>query len=141
MTKWLCANYRVVLLPKFQTSQMVKKPEKNTWLPRRWRKINSTTARGMLTWAHFRFRQRLLAKQREYPQFQVIVCDEAYTSKTCGQCGELHHKLGGGKIFRCPNPTCGFVSPRDVNGARNITLRYITMYCGSSLHLQSALTA
>ncbi len=137
MAKWLCENYRVVLLPKFQTSQMVAKPKrgalgnaaKETSKPTRWRKINSKTARGMLCWAHFRFRQRLLAKQREYPDCTVVVCDEAYTSKTCGSCGHIHANLGGAKRFRCPH--CTFELDRDVNGARNILLRYLTLQCQS----------
>ncbi|WP_307731330.1 zinc ribbon domain-containing protein [Microseira wollei] len=43
------------------------------------------------------------------------------TSKTCGSCGYIHHKLGGAKVFKCPR--CGVRIPRDVNGARNILLR------------------
>jgi transposase len=24
----------------------------------------------------------------------IVICDEAYTSITCGKCGHLYHKLG-----------------------------------------------
>ena len=48
----------------------------------------------MLTWSHYRFRMRLIAKAREYPHCKVIVVDEAYTSKTCGSCGNIHQRLG-----------------------------------------------
>ena len=89
------------------------------------RKIGSKTARQMLTWSHYRFQQRLVNKTREYRNSQVIICDEAYTSKTCGCCGQLHEKLGGSKTFRCPH--CGVVMDRDMNGARNILLRYLTL--------------
>ncbi|MDB9538814.1 zinc ribbon domain-containing protein, partial [Anabaenopsis arnoldii] len=41
--------------------------------------------------------------------------------RTCGNCGHVHHKLGGNKIFKCPH--CGIQVYRDVNGARNILLR------------------
>jgi len=57
----------------------------------------------MLRWSHYRFQQRLVNKTREYRESQVIVCDEAYTSKTGGQCGKLHKKPGGNKTFHCPS--------------------------------------
>ena len=75
LSKWLCENYRVVLLPKFDMQQMTRRAK---------RKINSTTARGMYTWAHYRFRQTLIHKAELYPSCTVIVCDERYTSMTCG---------------------------------------------------------
>ena len=114
LAKWLCENYRCVIIPEFETSQMVTKGK---------RKLNSKTARAMLTWSHYRFRQRLLNKAREYRSCQVIVADEAYTSKTCGRCGEINAKLGGAKTFHCSQ--CGYEADRDANGARNILLRYI----------------
>ena len=116
LAKWLCENYQIVFLPAFQTSQMIRRGQ---------RKIRSRTVRGMVTWSHFRFRQRLLAKARAYPDCRIVICDEAYTNKTCGKCGQQHHKLGGNKIFRCPS--CSVVIDRDVNGARNILLRFLTL--------------
>jgi len=115
---YLCSNYSVVLMPEFTTSKMVS---------RKHRKIGSHTARSMYTWAHYRFRQRLLHKVREYPSCKVVLCDEAYTSMTCGACGTLHHSLGASKQFRCPS--CGCTLDRDANGARNILLRYLSL-CG-----------
>lgn len=64
------------------------------------RVINNKTARGMLNWSHFRFRQLLLSKSREYPDCKVIICDEHYTSKTCGACGFIHYGLGGNKVMK-----------------------------------------
>jgi transposase len=52
------------------------------------------------------------------------VVDEAYTSKTCGRCGSLHDGLGKSKVFKCPS--CDFTLDRDVNGARNILIRFLT---------------
>ena len=92
-SKWLCECYGCVLIPKFESSQMVRGGK---------RKIRSKTAPAMLTWSHYRFRQRLHAKSREYPWCSVVETEEAYTSKTCGGgCGWLHLKLGGSKLFRC----------------------------------------
>ena len=109
---FLATHYDLVLLPKFETSRMVERTPK--------RRINSKTARGMLTWAHFRFQQRLTHRaQRTGTQIKIV--SEAYTSKTCGSCGVLHPTLGGAKVFRCPN--CGHTIDRDANAARNILLR------------------
>jgi putative transposase len=119
LIKWLCENYHLVLLPKFDTQHMISKRDGR-------RRIRSKTARAMATWAHYRFRTRLLSKsQNEYPWCRVELVDESYTSKTCGGCGALHDKLGGAKLYRCPK-SCGFVADRDLNGARNIYLRFCT---------------
>lgn len=117
---WLCENYKVILIPKFESSRMVKRAE---------RKINTMTARNMLTWSHYRFRELLKTKAELYPWVKVIECDEPYTSKTCGCCGELNNKLGGAKIFKCNR--CDYVADRDINGARNILLRYLSLFCGN----------
>eukprot|EP00043_Microstomoeca_roanoka_P020507 m.250428 g.250428 ORF g.250428 m.250428 type:complete len:146 (-) comp17176_c0_seq3:2043-2480(-) len=115
MAKWLVTHYRVVLIPAFETARMAT---------RAGRKINSKVARSMVTWSHFRFRQMLLAKSELYDHSSVIVCDEAYTSKTCGQCGKINNNLGGSKTFKCR--PCGYVADRDISAARNILLRYLT---------------
>lgn len=110
MTKWLCENYKVILIPKFETSQMTR---------RTLRKLNGQTARSLLTWSHYKFREMLKAKAELYPGVKVVVCGEAYTSKTCGSCGVIHTTLGGSKTFRCKH--CGLVA------ARNILLRYLSL--------------
>lgn len=107
---YLALEYDLVLLPEFESSQMVR---------RAGRRIRSKTARSMLTWAHYRFRQTLLARARLSGCVVKLVTEE-YTSKTCGRCGKIHDKLGGQKTFRCPS--CGHEVDRDANGARNIAL-------------------
>jgi len=126
MSTWLCRNHRVVLIPIFETARMSarRKPDGRS------RRLNSKTARAMCTWAHYRFRERLKAKAELFPWCRVIECDEAYTSKTCGRCGQLHHKLGGNKTMRCPHPGCGYVADRDISAARNILLRFLTKRVG-----------
>ena len=114
---FLCKNYKVILLPEFNVSQMMK---------RFYRRISRKTVRQMVTWAHYRFRKRLLYKQQFFPGCKVIICDEAYTSKTCGKCGFIHAKLGGAKQFKCPNSLCSYHGDRDIHAARNILLRYLT---------------
>jgi transposase len=115
---WLCRNYKVILLPSFETSNMVRRGQ---------RRIRKTTAKSMLDLGHYRFKQRLLHKAREFPGCTVIICDEHHTSKTCGLCGSLHHSLGGNRVFKCPNPECGFTIDRDVNGAAS-AVRFICTF-------------
>ena len=92
LAQWLCQNYKIILLPKFETSHMVLKNK---------RKIQSRTACAMLTWSHFRFQMFLLHKIREYKYCKVIECTEEYTSKTCEHCEQINDKLGGSKTFQC----------------------------------------
>lgn len=84
------------------------------------RKIRSKTVRSMLTWAHYRF-ELFLTQKAEMTNTIVITGSEAYTSKTCSKCGHIHQKLGGSKVFKCPE--CGHVLPRDMNGALGFMLR------------------
>jgi len=115
LAKWLCENYQLILFPEFKSSGMVRRKE---------RKINNKTVRNMLTWSHYRFKQRLLSKVREYQQCKVKIVTEEYTSKTCGNCGIIKQNLGGNKIFRCSS--CKYESDRDFNGARNILIKYLS---------------
>jgi len=111
LAKHLATHYDVVFIPPFETSQMVRKASRN---------ISSQSVRQMLGWAHYRFRQRLLFKCRQYG-CKVAVVDEAWTSKTCSRCGRLNYTLGGKKVFSCRH--CNLVMDRDINGAKNIFLK------------------
>jgi IS605 OrfB family transposase len=64
VTKWTCENCNTIVLPKFETQNMSSKSQK---------KINSKTARNMLTWSHYRFKTRLMNKTREYPNCRVTL--------------------------------------------------------------------
>ena len=110
--KFLCSNYEEILLPVFKTQKMCKKER---------RKLNSKTARNMLTWKHYRFQQRLLAKGKS-TNTKVRIVTEEFTTQTCGQCGKLSGNLKGAKMYKCKK--CNFVMDRDANGARNIFLLY-----------------
>ncbi|MFL5811576.1 MAG: RNA-guided endonuclease TnpB family protein [Flavisolibacter sp.] len=92
LVKYLCLNYEFVLLPKFDTKGTINRKK---------RKISSKTARAIITWSHFTFRERLLDKVKEYPECKVKLVTE-YTSMTCGSCGELNRSLGSKKNFVCP---------------------------------------
>lgn len=126
MARWLCLHHRVVLLPEFETSKMLRRGQ---------RRIGSKTARAMATWSHYRFKTRLLNKSREHPDCRVYIVSEAYTSKTCGHCGHIHSELGGSKMFKCPS--CKWEIDRDINGARNILIRFLTENLSDSLFGES----
>ena len=66
----------------------------------------------------------------------VHVVSEAYTSKSCGRCGRLHHALGGNHTFRCPHPPYDYRSDRDAHGARNIMAMNVERYVGSVVPVQ-----
>jgi putative transposase len=89
------------------------------------RKINNNTARKMITWSHYKFKQILKAKSKRYG-CEVFDCDEHYTSKICTHCGNANEKLGGKKDFICKN--CNIQMDRDFNGARNILIKFIYKY-------------
>lgn len=111
---YLCDRYSIILLPKFETSKMVKKMTRN---------IGSKTARAMMGWSHYRFQQFLLNKSRERTNCKVIICGEYCSSITCGGCGKLHRNLGTNKTFDCPY--CPYIADRDMNAARNIFLIHL----------------
>jgi putative transposase len=117
LCKYLCENYNVVLIPKFESSKMVSRAR---------RRINSRTVRSLLTWSHYAFRMRLHQKAEEHPWVKVIEVTEEYTSKTCGRCGTINKNLGGNKTFHCSN--CNWIIDRDVNGARNILLKWMLSF-------------
>jgi IS605 OrfB family transposase len=108
---FLAKNYDLIMIHKFETSQMIKKEN---------RKISSKTARQMAKWAHYRFRERLLLKCQHYG-CKVAIVNESWTSKTCSSCGNLNHQLGAKKIFHCDH--CKITMDRDINGAKNIFLK------------------
>jgi putative transposase len=108
--RFLVDNFDVILLPTFETSQMISKRGR--------RKIRAKTARNMQTFAFYRFSQRLKQKAKEAGKVVLFVC-EAYTSKTASWTGEIKQNLNGSKTITSQ----GVKVDRDINGARGIFLR------------------
>jgi len=50
----------------------------------------------------------------------LVQVDEAWSSKTCSQCGGVHYGLGASEVYRCTNADCGLVAERDTQSAKNI---------------------
>ena len=72
--RWLTSNYRVILLPKFETQSMTRRGE---------RQIHSKTARMMLSFQHYRFKKRLQWKAWQRGSL-VLEVNEAYTRNSDG---------------------------------------------------------
>ena len=108
---FLTKNYKVILLPKFSVKSIVKKPN------------SGLNKRRLLSLSHYAFRNRIIHKAKKNCNV-VILCSEAYTTKTCGGCGVLS-TCDGNRIHNC---SCGLSIDRDVNGARNVLLRSLTKY-------------
>ncbi|MHB8628205.1 MAG: RNA-guided endonuclease InsQ/TnpB family protein [Aggregatilineales bacterium] len=107
--RFLVDHFDIILIPTFETLQLVARER---------RKLRSKTVRSMLTWAHFKFKERLKVVAAEYGK-TVIEVNEAYTSKTCSWSGEIV-KVGSSERIRGSD---GIQMHRDVNGARGIFLR------------------
>jgi putative transposase len=106
---YLTNNYTSILLPSFETQDMVKS-----------RKLHKTVKRDMLNYSFFKFKQRLQHKCSITKYCNVSIVNEAYTSQTCGYCGNL--KKTSDEIIKCDK--CNKVFDRDINGSRNIYIKY-----------------
>lgn len=56
-----------------------------------------------------------------YKKREIHVVKEHYTSQACTKCGNC--KKINGKTYNCGK--CGLSINRDINGARNILLKYL----------------
>ena len=108
--KYLTDNFDIILLPSFETSEMVLRGQ---------RKLRRKSVRNLLTFAHYRFQQFLAWKCKQTGKALFIV-NEAYTSKTCSWSGEIISNLGGRRVVTGSD---GISMERDQNGARGIFLR------------------
>ena len=111
LASWLTRSFDTIIIPKFNTHLMSKRGN---------RRIGRKTVRGLMTWGHGMFREKLRQMCERHGN-TLLHPSEAYTSKTCSLCGWIDEKLGGKKIFTCRN--CKLVICRDENGARGIMLR------------------
>ncbi len=101
-------DYKTIYIPEFKTSQMISK-KKN---------LTHAIRRSMQGLSHYRFRMRLITKAAE-TNIKVKVCDESYTSQTCGKCFNRHKVQG--RVYKCLK--CEVELSRDMNGARNIMIK------------------
>ena len=109
---YFTSNYQYIHGSIFPVADMV---ERNPGA-----RIQSCTRRDLLTWRHGPYKTALKNKEEGILGLVVGLHDEAYTTKTCGRCGNRYN-VGGSKLYHCPN--CGYTVHRDVNGARNQALK------------------
>jgi len=109
---WLFDNFDCIIIPKLDTNGLCRK------------RLSRQVKNKIRVWKHCSLIERIKNKCREYPETQVIIPTEEYTSKTCSSCGCLNEYLGSSEVFKCPS--CHEEFDRDVNGAFNILLKVLT---------------
>ena len=110
--RFLIDNFDIFLLPTFETQQMTNRVI---------RKIRRKSVRSMLTFAHFKFKNRL--KNMAFENGKTIIdVSEAYTSKTNSFNGEMKN-IGGAKKIRISKNKW---VDRDYNGARGILVKFLS---------------
>ena len=87
------------------------------------RKLSKITKRLMCMFSFFSFKEKLKYKCSYYNK-NLIIVDESYTSKTCGNCGCLND-VKGSEVYDCIH--CDSTFDRDVNGSRNIFIKNTTL--------------
>ena len=71
---------------------------------------------------HVQAAHRMQQKARRTENFLYVDCLEAYTSRTCSECGTVRPGFHA-ETFECVNAACGIVVNRDQNAAKNIIIR------------------
>ena len=121
----LCApGVGLILLPDFSPRSKVERSQIDALTGKAKRRaIGNRTAERMMGQCHARLRDAL-ACECEKVGCRVELVREDYTTKTCGRCGGTYdiNASPDRDAFRCPR--CGWACPRDLNGARNVLLRY-----------------
>ena len=107
---YLTKNYTSILLPSFETQEMVKS-----------KKLHRKVKRDMMNFCFYKFKQRLQHKCSIIKHCSAKIVNEAYTSQTCGYCGNLNKTSD--ENIHCNK--CFNVFDRDVNGSRNIYIKYV----------------
>ena len=109
LAKWLCENYENIYLPRLNFHNC--------------KKLNKKSKAKLASLRHCSFIERLKYKTREYHN-NVYEVNEAFTSKTCSNCGNLKEDLKNKDIYECNK--CKIIIGRDINASKNIMLRYFT---------------
>jgi putative transposase len=115
VSAYLTDTFECILLPEFGTSEMVKRC-----------KIQPCTKRIMNSLSFYKFKEKLKGQCIRKNRHLHIV-SEAFTTKTCGNCGQLND-IKTEKIYKCP--TCNYELDRDVHGSRNILIRFLSLTGG-----------
>ena len=88
--------------------------------------LSRASKNRMYLWSHCRLKQALLHRAKGTDCIYIIQ-NEAYTTKTCGQCDRRNNSMTlSDRTFNCDR--CGYESHRDVNAARNILRRGLGLW-------------
>ena len=107
--KFLCETFENIIIPPFKTKPMVKG------------KLVSMVKRKLQALSHYKFIQTLKWTAQKY-KTKIWVEEENHTTITCTKCGHVGKKLTS-REFSCSK--CNFSINRDINGARNICLKFL----------------
>ncbi|NBU33979.1 hypothetical protein EB077_01455 [bacterium] len=106
---WLCKNYEHIFISRLNFHNC--------------KKLNKRSKEKMASLRHCSFVDRLKYKSRETKSY-VYEINEAYTSKTCSNCGNIKEDLKNKDTYECKK--CNIMIGRDINASKNIMLRYFT---------------
>lgn len=134
---YLCKKYDTIVLPQFRIQwgnvkkkiQEIKKSNKSENEKRidlkklsKERYIERKRNKIMMKLGHYKFSKHLKAKCEEYGCELVTDLTEEFTSQMCSKCGSISKKYTK-RRKECEK--CGYKIDRDVNGSRNIYLKYL----------------
>jgi len=103
-------KYKNIYIPVFTTKQMLEK-----------KILPKAVKRALQAQSHYRFRIRLISKA-EITNSEVNVCEEHYTTVTCGNCFSINQTSN--RVYKCVR--CNIKLSRDINAARNIMIKNLT---------------
>lgn len=103
MANYLATSANLIVMPQMEVCQMIQRQGGH---------LTKATRRKLFGWGQNAFLNWLIIKAHNiahdsrYPHRAnqptvVLVQPEAYTSKTCANCGNLNHRLGSSKHFDC----------------------------------------
>lgn len=110
---YLINNYQTILLGDMSAKKIVNK---NTSC------LSNNQKVACLRTRYYQFRQRLEYKCKSR-NVNYNLINESFTSKLCSSCGYQDNNLGSSKIYDCSQ--CKNKIDRDVNGSRNIFIKYL----------------
>ena len=71
------------------------------------------------------FQIAILARATGDSSFHVFLQEERNSSRTCGRCDKINYNLKGKDTLNCSR--CSYHTDRDVNGARIILRKYLSL--------------
>jgi len=151
---YLCKNYDKILIPKFQTQNMIKHKKEfkvykkdfiNTGTTNEEKKykakeltkkcrLNKNVKYVLNSLSHYQFRQHLIDKSNEYGCIVKVITEED-TSCTCSNCGHKSN-IYNKRQKECEN--CKYKIDRDLNGAKNILIKNLKVFNYKAIKLKAS---